>query len=398
MALNGIDISHWQKGLDLSKVPCDFAIMKATEGTGYVDPCCDPWVQACKRLGKLWGFYHFLAGGDPVKEADHFVDSCLNYFGEGIPVLDYEMYGRIGTAGAKRFLDRVYERTKVRCVVYMSRSVCREEDWSEIAPNHALWVAQYANGNPTGYQSDPWFPSGSMGAFTAVTIHQYTSTGRLSGYAGNLDLDIAYLDRDAWARIANGDREGAAPPPGAQPPPEKKPLPDALRQYVDLDSEAWYIGPVEKAVKAGYVRGYDETHFGPSDAATRGQAVCMVANAADAEFEHPFEDVVASPFYYDAVDWAERNGIINGDMDRFRPNDPCSREEFAAMLFNWKGSDSQKEPEGFSDWGSVSGWAKPAMAWAVSEGVLSGSGGMLRPTDPCSRAEACAMLVNLLGV
>ena len=372
--------------------------MKATEGTGYVDPCCDPWVQACKRLGKLWGFYHFLAGGDPVKEADHFVDSCLNYFGEGIPVLDYEMYGRIGTAGAKRFLDRVYERTKVRCVVYMSRSVCREEDWSKIAPNHALWVAQYANGNPTGYQSDPWFPSGSMGAFTAVTIHQYTSTGRLSGYAGNLDLDIAYLDRDAWARIANGDREGAAPAPEPQPQPEKKPLPDALKQYVDLDSDAWYIGPVEKAVKAGYVRGYDEAHFGPSDAATRGQAICMVANAADAEFEHPFEDVVASPFYYDAVDWAERNGIINGDMDRFRPNDPCSREEFAAMLFNWKGSDSQKEPEGFSDWGSVSGWAKPAMAWAVSEGVLSGSGGMLRPTDPCSRAEACAMLVNLLGV
>ena len=35
MALNGIDISNWQKGIDLSKVPCDFVICKATEGTGY---------------------------------------------------------------------------------------------------------------------------------------------------------------------------------------------------------------------------------------------------------------------------------------------------------------------------------------------------------------------------
>lgn len=398
MSLNGIDISNWQRGLNLSVVPCDFAIMKATEGYSIVHETCDPWVQECKRLGKKWGFYHFLAGLDPVREADFFVDSCLNYFGEGIPVLDYEMYGRaVGTAGAKRFLDRVYERTKVRCVVYTSRSVLTEEDWSAIAPNHALWVAQYANSKPTGYQSDPWFPAGSIGAFQAVTMHQYTSTGRLSGYSGNLDLDIAYLTREAWDRIAKGDREGAAPQPEPQPQPEKKPLPDALKQYVDVDSEAWYVGPLEKAVRAGYLHGYDETHLGPSDVTSRGQAVCMIANATDAEFEHPFDDVVASPFYYDAVEWAKRNEVINGNMDEFRPDDQCTRAEFMTMLCNWMGSTDQPDATKFPDWGQVPDWAKSAVAWAVAKGVVSGSGGMLRPNDPCSRAEAAAMLVNLLS-
>lgn len=208
MALSGIDISNYQRGLDLSKVPCDFAICKATEGTSIVHDTCDPWVQQAKELGKKWGFYHFAAGGDAISEADFFVENTENYFGEGIPVLDYEMYGRKGTAWVKRFLDRVYEKTSVRCMVYTSRSVLTEEDWSAIAPYHALWVAQYANNNPTGYQSDPWFPKGSIGGFKAVTLHQYSSTGRLDGYDGNLDLDIAYLTREGWDAIARGDREG----------------------------------------------------------------------------------------------------------------------------------------------------------------------------------------------
>ena len=92
MALNGIDISNYQRGLDLAQVPCDFVICKATEGTTIVHNTCDPWIQQAIKLGKLWGFYHFMNGEDPIAQAKHFVASCRNYFGNGIPVLDYEMY------------------------------------------------------------------------------------------------------------------------------------------------------------------------------------------------------------------------------------------------------------------------------------------------------------------
>ena len=220
--LHGIDISHYQSGINLSNISYDFVICKATEGVDYIDKTCDGFIQKTKSMGKLWGFYHFMDKSDPVAQADFFVDNCTNYFGEGIPVLDYEMYGRIGTDGAKKFLDRVYERTKVRCIVYMSRSVCVEEDWSKIAVNHALWLAQYANNNTTGYQTDPW-QSGSMGAWKSCAIHQYTSHGRLSGYSGNLDLDIAYMTPTGWKKFAMGDRGGEiTPTPTPEPTPSEE--------------------------------------------------------------------------------------------------------------------------------------------------------------------------------
>lgn len=205
MSMNGIDISDYQKGIDLGSVPFDFMICKATEGTSIVHSTCDGFIQKAKSLGKCWGFYHFMNKEDPVSQANYFYENCKNYFGEGIPVLDYEMYGRIGTSGAKKFLDRIYELTGVRCIVYMSRSVCTEEDWSAIAPNHGLWVAQYANNNTTGYQDDPWLPSGGFGAWSACAIHQYSSAGRLSGYSGNLDLDKAFMDADGWMKYATGN-------------------------------------------------------------------------------------------------------------------------------------------------------------------------------------------------
>lgn len=205
MALNGIDISDYQKGINLDKVPFDFMICKITEGTNIEHKTHAVFIEGARKKNKLWGFYHFMNDEDPVAQADYFYEKAKRYFGYGIPVLDYEMYGRIGTVGAKKFLDRIYKLTGVRCMVYMSRSVCIEEDWSKIAPLHKLWVAQYANNNTTGYQSNPWRSSGKFGAWNVCTIHQYTPHGRLNGYDGNLDLDIAYLTQDEWMNIARGD-------------------------------------------------------------------------------------------------------------------------------------------------------------------------------------------------
>lgn len=231
MSMNGIDISRYQKGLDLRKVPCDFVIVKATEGTYMVQDTCDPWIQQAKSLGKKWGFYHFAGGGNAIAEADYFVKHTRGYFGHGIPILDYEMYGRKGTAWVKAFLNRVYEQTKVRCMVYTSRSVLVEEDWSAIAPKHALWVAQYADFKPTGYQNKPWFPKGSIGAFKFVTIHQYSSSGRLAGWSGNLDINIAYLTADGWDAIAKGDI--AVPKPQKPKPKPQAPADSTLKLVAD---------------------------------------------------------------------------------------------------------------------------------------------------------------------
>lgn len=56
MALNGIDISNWQSGINLAVVPCDFVVIKATEGTGYVIRITKEPTVRRKQQGNAWAF------------------------------------------------------------------------------------------------------------------------------------------------------------------------------------------------------------------------------------------------------------------------------------------------------------------------------------------------------
>lgn len=130
-----------------------------------------------------------------------------------------------GPAYALAFLDRLRELTGVKALIYMSKSVCRAYDWSGVAAgDYGLWCAQYADSSPSGYQASPWTDDGGTGAFPGMAIYQYSSTGRLDGYDGNLDLNIAYMDGAAWDRYANpggGADEPSVPVTAPPAAPEK---------------------------------------------------------------------------------------------------------------------------------------------------------------------------------
>lgn len=210
MSLNGIDISGWQKGIDLSKVPCDFVIVKATQGVSFTSPTFKSQYASAKKLGKLLGVYHYAGGGGAVAEADYFVSVVKDCIGEAILVLDWEGNQNPNFASvsyAKSFLDRVYAKTGVKPLIYMSKSVCREHDWSKVVSSgYGLWMAQYANNKATGYKSNPWTDTKGIGAFKKALIYQYSSAGRLSGYPANLDLNIAYITKSQWASYAGASK------------------------------------------------------------------------------------------------------------------------------------------------------------------------------------------------
>lgn len=196
MAMQGIDISGWQAGIDLAKVPCDFVIAKATQGTSYVSDSCDSQVQQAISLGKPFGFYHYVGGDGAQAEADFFIDNCAGYFGKGIPCIDWESGENAAwgnTDYLKQLVQRVIDRTGVKPLIYASAS---SFPWDVAqALDCGAWVAQYADNNATGYQDSPW----NEGAYECA-IRQYSSNGRLDGYSGSLDLDKAYMDADGWAR------------------------------------------------------------------------------------------------------------------------------------------------------------------------------------------------------
>lgn len=202
--MNGIDISRWQGYIDLSRVPCDFVIVKATQGTGYVSPTFKAQIEQADSLGKLLGVYHYASAGGAEKEADHFLNTVHDYIGKAILALDWEGEQNANfnnPSYAMDFLNYVKSKTGVTPFIYMSKSVCRQYKWDSEYP---LWCAQYANKNPCyGYKENPWTDKKGFGAWNNCKIFQYTSVGILPGYNNDLDLDKAYMTPNEWLAWAS---------------------------------------------------------------------------------------------------------------------------------------------------------------------------------------------------
>lgn len=214
MALNGIDISNWQAGIDLSVVPCDFVIAKATQGQSYISPDCSRQVEQARSCGKLFGVYHYIDGSGAIGEADYFLDNIANWIGKGILCLDWES-NQNSQWGNESYLrqvaQRVIDRTGIPPVIYVQQSRMAAVQPVADALNCGLWIAQYADMNATGYQDTPW----NEGAY-ACAIRQYASTGRLNGYGGNLDLNKFYGDSAAWQACAHSNEEVTVQPGGGE--------------------------------------------------------------------------------------------------------------------------------------------------------------------------------------
>lgn len=205
--MNGIDISRWNP-VDLSKVPCDFVIVKATQGTGYVSPTYKSQIAQADSLGKLLGVYHYASSGGAVAEAKHFLNTVKDYIGKAIMVLDWEGEQNSNFKNpeyALSWLRYVKQETGITPFIYMSKSVCRQyaSVWDASYP---LWCAQYKNQQPSGYQENPWTDAKGFGAWDSPLIFQYSSKGQLDGYSGNLDLDKAYINAEVWKAYASGGK------------------------------------------------------------------------------------------------------------------------------------------------------------------------------------------------
>lgn len=202
--LRFIDVSNWQRGLDVSKLDIDAVIVKATEGTTYVDPTCDGFVQQCIKLGIPWGFYHFARNNTPENDAYYFVKNTANYFGSGIPVLDLEDSAISDWDDyATRFCKYVHGMTNVWPMIYVSAGMASRIVVGKVLKNCAFWIAGYPKAY-TGFV-DVSYPYKSMTPDKNVVMWQFTSSGRLGGYDGNLDLNYGYLTREQWDRYAKGD-------------------------------------------------------------------------------------------------------------------------------------------------------------------------------------------------
>lgn len=195
--LNFLDTSNWQGGYSPALTGSDAVIVKATEGTNFVDPFCDSIIQLAIAAGMPWGFYHFAGEDDAISEAAFYLENCRNYFGQGIPVLDWE--GNQGVDWVNAFVEYVHAQTGVWPWIYANPWRLNQ---CGVNPNCARWVASYPDvASPTWSQAQGWECPAADGN---VVAWQFCSDGRVDGIAGNVDLDLFYGDKEQWLAYARG--------------------------------------------------------------------------------------------------------------------------------------------------------------------------------------------------
>lgn len=201
--------------------------------------------------------------------------------------------------------------------------------------------------------------------------------------------DLLYR-RVRWlARWLSGNDADEAAPPTAV--------------FFDVSEESWYHDDVLFTVEQGIFNGTSYGYFSPDMAFTRGMAVTILYRMAGepkvSGVTDVFSDVTLGAWYRKGVHWAAENGIARGYADgSFRPDEKITRQDFVTLFYRWAGSPEASEPAfGFDDTYLVADYARAAVDWAVSAGLLRGDGyGQLLPLDTLTRAQAAALLHRYL--
>lgn len=178
--------------------------------------------------------------------------------------------------------------------------------------------------------------------------------------------------------------------PAETPQPETPAAPEMPSRptvvYTDVAPTAWYSEAASYVSVRGLMTGTSATEFSPAANMTRAMVWTVLGRLDGADVSGS-----GGAWYGGAQTWSKSKGISDGS----NPNGSVTREELVTMLWRYMGSPAASADLGrFGDGASVSGWASDAVRWAVSAGLLEGSGGNLNPGGTATRAEVAAILMR----
>lgn len=171
--------------------------------------------------------------------------------------------------------------------------------------------------------------------------------------------------------------------------------------FEDVSANSYYYDAVQWAVKNGTTGGTSATTFSPDAPCTRAQAVTFLWRAAGSpapsSTEMPFADVPADAYYRNAVLWAVENGITGGtSATTFSPDAPCSRGQIVAFLWRSKQSPMVAAENPFMDVNAAD-YYHNAVLWAAENGITGGTdANTFSPDAPCTRAQIVTFLYRAL--
>ena len=161
-----------------------------------------------------------------------------------------------------------------------------------------------------------------------------------------------------------------------------------VNPFADVAANAWYYDAVGYANANGLMGGTSATTFAPNGAMNRSMVWTVIARLAG-------QTISGTNWAEDAKAWAVAQGVSDGT----NPDGNVTREELVTMLYRYIGSPVMNVPElglisSYPDAASVSDWAQNALAWALSTGVIDGRDGKLASGESVTRAEAATILAR----
>lgn len=178
--------------------------------------------------------------------------------------------------------------------------------------------------------------------------------------------------------------------------------------FRDVFPQHWYYQPMDRAASEGWLGGAGGGRFRPEGALERGQLAAMLLRFSREDVDPellaamPFTDVPWDQYYAGAVAWAYEKGIVQGTGEnRFQPQKSVTRQEMSQIVFGYLRSlglapkTGTGAAEKYSDRDRIAGWALEAVEAMTSMGLLGGDGGLFRPEETCTRAQAAAVLGRL---
>lgn len=385
----GIDVSSHQGVINWTKVKAagvDFAIIRCGYGNNYTAQDDRRWaynVSECERLGIPYGVYLYSYAKDTnmaKSEAEHAL-RLLNGHTPAYPVYydmeDESTYGSDYAELATTFCTMI-ENAGYRAGVYANLNWWNNHLTDPVFETWDRWVAQF---NTTcDYKG-------------AYSIWQYTSTGRVDGIAGDVDMNY----------VVNSKGEST----GGNQTSNNNQIPNdtVILPFSDVTAEDWFEDAVRFMYQRNLMTGLSDEYYGSYETLSRGHFVTVLyrnENEPETSFSSLFPDVSEGMFYSSPVTWAANAGIVSGyENGTFGVADSITREQMVVMMYRYaqyRGLDvsTKGDLNSFPDASSVSNFATEAMRWAVGVSMIQGNQGQLNPTHSITRAECATIMMRFI--
>lgn len=173
--------------------------------------------------------------------------------------------------------------------------------------------------------------------------------------------------------------------------------------FTDVKSTDWFYDAVNYVYSEGIMDGTSVYMFSPNNATSRGMLVTILWRLAGEPVVTgtSFSDVSSSAYYYYAVLWASKYGIVDGlGNNMFGPDQAITREQFAVILYRYAqhcgySTSANSTLVGYADSNKISSYALTAMRWACGAGLFEGDErANLNPQGQTTRAAAAKLLMT----